>query len=100
LYLNEASYHQGFNNMSHSEEIHLRYGLICFAIVAAFGAGLLHFNTLNLSYLVKTSETKLTARVVLWALGGIVFAGVQMPLAVMILAIRHEDDSSLYSKAS
>jgi hypothetical protein len=65
--------------------------LIGFAISAAFTAALLWFNVANLWHLIAGSDIGLMAVVVFWMLNGIVFAGVQFGVAVMLLADSEDD---------
>ena len=65
--------------------------LIGFAISAAFVAGLLYFNVVNLWHLVTSSDMGLLAVFLLWLFNGIVFSGVQFGIAIMRMA-EDEDD--------
>ncbi len=66
--------------------------IIGFAVAGVFTAAILWFNVVNLWHLVSTSDIGLMAVVVFWVLNGIVFAGVQFGVAVMLLAEKDEDD--------
>ncbi|MCX7560869.1 hypothetical protein OS190_14935 [Sulfitobacter sp. F26204] len=59
--------------------------LIGFGVAAAFVGGVLWFNVANLWHLISTSDVGLMAVVVFWVLNGIVFAGVQTGVAVMLM---------------
>ncbi len=72
-------------------QFYLKQSLIGFGIAALFVAGILYFNVVNLWHLISTSNIGLMALVVFWVLNGIVFAGVQMAVAVMLLA---DDDKN------
>lgn len=71
---------------------YIKHCLIGFGISAVFIAGLLYYNVVNLWHLISTSDIGLMALVVFWVLNGIVFAGAQMAVAVMLLADEEEDD--------
>ena len=60
--------------------------VIGFAAAAVFIATLLWFNVANLWHLISTSDVGLMALLVFWVLNGIVFAGVQNGVAVMLMA--------------
>ncbi len=64
--------------------------VIGFAVAAVFTAAILWFNVANLWHLVSTSDIGLMAVAVFWVLNGVVFAGVQVSIAIMLLA-EHED---------
>ncbi|PCH66555.1 MAG: hypothetical protein COC12_12855 [Rhodobacteraceae bacterium] len=67
-------------------KLYIRHVLIGFAIAAAFVAMLLWFNVMNLWHLISTSDVGLVALFVLWFSHGVVFAGVQFALAIMLMA--------------
>ncbi|WP_299874195.1 hypothetical protein [uncultured Sulfitobacter sp.] len=71
---------------------YIKHCVIGFGISALFIGGLLYYNVLNLWHLISTSDIGLMALVVFWVLNGIVFAGAQMAVAVMLLAEDDEDD--------
>lgn len=60
--------------------------LIGFVVAGAFVAAILYFNVANLWHLISTSDIGLMAVIVFWVLNGIVFAGVQTGIAVMMMA--------------
>jgi hypothetical protein len=65
------------------------YALHCvigFGVSAVFIAGLLYLNVANLWHLISTSDIGFLALLVFWVLNGIVFAGVQTAVAVMMMA--------------
>jgi hypothetical protein len=68
---------------------------IGFAVAGVFTAGVLWFNVANLWHLVSTSDIGLMAIVVFWVLNGIVFAGVQFGVAVMLMAENDDDDDDI-----
>lgn len=65
--------------------------VIGFIVAAMFTAALLWFNVANLWHLISTSDIGFMAVIVFWVLNGIVFAGVQNAIAIMLMA---EDDST------
>jgi hypothetical protein len=67
-------------------KLYIRHVIIGFGIAAAFVAMLLWFNVMNLWHLISTSDVGLVALFVLWFSHGVVFAGVQFALAVMLMA--------------
>ena len=67
--------------------------VIGFAVAAGFVAALLWFNVANLWHLIRGSDIGLMALVVFWVLNGIVFAGVQTGVAVMLMAEEDEDSA-------
>ena len=60
--------------------------LIGFAAAAVFVAALLWLDVGNLWHLISTSDIGVMALLVFWVLNGIVFAGVQTGVAVMMMA--------------
>jgi len=71
-------------------KMYIRHVAIGFAIAAAFVAGLLWFNVVNLAELVTTSRGGYLALFLLWFFNGLVFAGVQFGIAVMNMAEKPE----------
>ncbi len=69
-----------------------KHCLIGFGVSAVFVAALLYLNVANLWHLISTSDVGLMALVVFWVLNGIVFAGVQTGVAVMLMADDDRDD--------
>ncbi|MFK7835355.1 MAG: hypothetical protein AB8B60_03980 [Sulfitobacter sp.] len=65
---------------------------IGFGVSALFIAALLYFNVANLWHLISTSDIGLMALAVFWVLNGIVFAGVQTGVAIMLMADDNSDD--------
>jgi hypothetical protein len=66
--------------------------IIGFAISAVFTAAIMWFNVANLWHLVSHSNIGLMAVVVFWVLNGIVFAGVQFGVAIMLMAESEDKD--------
>lgn len=66
--------------------------LIGFAAAGAFTGLVFYFNVANLWHLVSGSDIGLMAAFVFFMLNGIVFAGVQTAVAVMLLAEKDEGD--------
>ncbi|MGB3243738.1 MAG: hypothetical protein WBB25_04350 [Sulfitobacter sp.] len=64
---------------------------IGFGVAGCFTAAILWFNIGNLWHLVSTSDIGAMAITVFWVLNGIVFAGVQVGIAVMSMADRDDD---------
>lgn len=71
---------------------YLKHCVIGFGVSAAFITALLYFNVINLWHLISTSDIGLMALVVFWVLNGIVFAGVQTGVAVMLMAESDDED--------
>ncbi|WP_386627327.1 hypothetical protein [Sulfitobacter geojensis] len=72
---------------------YIKHCVIGFALSAIFIAGLLWLNVANLWHLISTSDIGLMALVVFWVLNGIVFAGVQTGVAVMLMSEEGDDDA-------
>ncbi len=66
--------------------MYIRQVIIGFAIAAAFVAGLLWFNVGGLWHLISNDSAGLIALAMLWISNGIVFAGVQFGIRVMMMA--------------
>jgi hypothetical protein len=73
-------------------KLYIRNVIVGFLIAAAFVAGLLWFNVMNLWYLVTHSDAGLLAVFLLWFMNGIVFAGVQFAWVVMSMAEKPDRD--------
>lgn len=71
--------------------LYIQQVLIGFAIAAAFVAGLLWFDVGGLQRLVLGDSAGLLAVVMLWVSNGIVFAGVQFGIRIMMMA---DDDTT------
>ena len=72
---------------------YIKHCLIGFAVSAVFVSGLLWFNVANLWHLISTSDIRFMALGVFWVLNGIVFAGVQTGVAIMLMAEEGSDDA-------
>lgn len=66
--------------------------IIGFTVSAVFVGAIMWFNVANLWQLVSGSDIGIMAIVVFWVLNGIVFAGVQFGVAVMLMADREDKD--------
>ncbi|MDA7425410.1 hypothetical protein [Thalassococcus lentus] len=75
-------------------KLYMRHVAIGFGLAAVFVAMLLGFNVANLKHLVTHSDVGLLAVVLLWFLNGIVFAGVQFGVAIMLLPGANSDDKN------
>ncbi|NNK16092.1 MAG: hypothetical protein HKP51_04205 [Sulfitobacter sp.] len=71
---------------------YIKHCIIGFAVSAIFIGALMYFNVANLWHLISTSDIGLMALVVFWVLNGIVFAGVQNGVAIMLMAEENHDD--------
>jgi dolichyl-phosphate-mannose--protein O-mannosyl transferase len=68
--------------------------VIGFSVAALFTAGIFWFNVANLWHLVSTSDIGVLAIIVFWVLNGIVFAGVQFAVAIMLLAESDDENDT------
>lgn len=66
--------------------------IIGFTIAGIFTATVLWFNVANLWHLVSSSDIGIMAVLVFWVLNGIVFAGVQFAVAIMLMGQNDDDD--------
>ena len=66
--------------------------VIGFIIAGIFTAAIMWFNVANLWHLVSTSNIGVMAVIVFWVLNGIVFAGVQFGVAIMLMAESDDQD--------
>ncbi|MGC1495913.1 MAG: hypothetical protein WA790_08890 [Sulfitobacter sp.] len=64
---------------------YIRHCLIGFAISGVFTGLLMYFNVANLWHLISTSDIGFMALTVFWVLNGIVFAGAQTAVAVLLM---------------
>ncbi len=71
---------------------YLTHCAIGFGVSALFIAALLYFNVANLWHLISASDIGGMALIVFWVLNGIVFAGVQTGVAIMLMAEDDKDD--------
>lgn len=72
-------------------KFYAKHCIIGFSVAAVFTGALFYLNVANLWHLVSTSDVGVMAAVVFWILNGIVFAGVQTAIAVMMMAEREDD---------
>ena len=70
---------------------YIMHCVIGFTVAAVFTGAILWFNVANLWHLISSSDIGLMAVVVFWVLNGIVFAGVQNAVAIMLMA---DDDGA------
>jgi hypothetical protein len=66
--------------------------VIGFTVAAIFTGAIMWFNVANLWHLISGSDIGVMAIIVFWVLNGIVFAGVQFGVAVMLMADKDDDD--------
>ncbi|WP_299414582.1 hypothetical protein [uncultured Sulfitobacter sp.] len=66
--------------------------IIGFTVSAVFTFAIMWFNVANLWHLISGSDIGIMAIIVFWVLNGIVFAGVQFGVAVMLMADQDDDD--------
>lgn len=66
--------------------------VIGFAVAGVFTAAILWFNVANLWHLISGSDIGIMAVIVFWVLNGIVFAGVQFGVALMLMADSDDTD--------
>lgn len=66
--------------------------VVGFAVAGVFTAGVMWFNVANLWHLISGSDIGVMAIIVFWVLNGIVFAGVQFGVAIMLMADSDDKD--------
>jgi hypothetical protein len=66
--------------------------IIGFALAAAFTGAILWLNVANLWHLISTSDIGLMAVIVFWILNGIVFAGAQCTVAILLMTEKEDED--------
>jgi hypothetical protein len=66
--------------------------VIGFTVAAVFTGAILYFNVANMWHLISGSDIGVMAIIVFWVLNGIVFAGVQFGVAVMLMTDKDDDD--------
>lgn len=71
---------------------YIMHCIIGFTAAAAFTGLILWFNVANLWHLISGSDIGFMAVIVFWVLNGIVFAGVQFSVAIMLMADDDKDD--------
>jgi hypothetical protein len=64
---------------------YIKHCVIGFALAAAFTAAILWLNVGNLWHLVSTSDIGVMAVFVFWVLNGIVYAGAQCAVAILLM---------------
>lgn len=73
-------------------KMYIRQTAIGFVLSAVFVALLMYFNVVNLWHLVTHSDVGLLAVFLLWLFNGIVFAGVQFGISIMLMKDHDDDD--------
>ncbi|WP_292286867.1 hypothetical protein [Marivita sp.] len=73
-------------------KMYIRQSIIGFVLSAVFVALLLYFNVVNLWHLVTHTDVGPLAVLLLWLFNGIVFAGVQFGISIMLMADDEDDD--------
>jgi hypothetical protein len=73
-------------------KMYIRQSIIGFGLSAVFVALLLYFNVVNLWHLVTHTDVGPLAVFLLWLFNGIVFAGVQFGISIMLMADSNDDD--------
>ncbi|SEK78841.1 hypothetical protein [Roseovarius nanhaiticus] len=71
---------------------YITHCIIGFGLAAVFTGAILWLNVANLWHLISTSDIGLMAVIVFWVLNGIVFAGAQCTVAILLMAERDDDD--------
>ncbi len=71
---------------------YIMHCVIGFAAAAVFTGLIMWFNVANLWHLISGSDIGVMAIIVFWVLNGIVFAGVQFAVAVMLMADNGDRD--------
>lgn len=72
-------------------KMYIRQTAIGFVLSAVFVALLLYMNVVNLWHLVTHSDVGLLAVFLLWLFNGIVFAGVQFGISIMLMTYDDDD---------
>ncbi|MFP7673593.1 hypothetical protein ACG74X_09580 [Marivita sp. S0852] len=73
-------------------KLYIRQTAIGFVLSAVFVTLLLYFNIVNLWHLVTHTDVGLLAVFLLWLFNGIVFAGVQFGISIMLMKYDDDDD--------
>ena len=73
-------------------KMYIRQTAIGFVLSAVFVALLLSMNVVNLWHLVTHSDVGFLAVFLLWLFNGIVFAGVQFGISIMLMKYDDDDD--------
>lgn len=66
--------------------------IIGFIVAGIFTAAIMWFNVANLWHLISNSDIGIMAIIVFWVLNGIVFAGVQFGVAIMLMDAPDDKD--------
>ncbi|MBM2320394.1 MULTISPECIES: hypothetical protein [Marivita] len=73
-------------------KMYIRQTAVGFVLSAVFVTLLLYFNVVNLWHLVTHTDVGFLAVFLLWLFNGIVFAGVQFGISIMLMKYDDEDD--------
>jgi hypothetical protein len=73
-------------------KMYIRQTAIGFVLSAVFVTLLLYFNVVNLWHLVTHTDVGILAVFLLWLFNGIVFAGVQFGISIMLMKYDDDDD--------
>jgi predicted branched-subunit amino acid permease len=73
-------------------KLYIRQTAIGFVLSAIFVTLLLYFNVVNLWHLVTHTDVGVLAVFLLWLFNGIVFAGVQFGITIMLMKDDDDDD--------
>jgi predicted branched-subunit amino acid permease len=73
-------------------KMYIRQCAIGFLLSAIFVGLLLYFNVVNLWHLVTHTDVGILAIFLMWLFNGIVFAGVQFGIAIMLMKYDDDDD--------
>lgn len=73
---------------------YITHCIVGFALAAAFVGAILWLNVANLWHLISTSDIGLMAVIVFWVLNGIVFAGAQTTVALLLMSERDDTDDA------
>jgi hypothetical protein len=78
--------------MPHLIKHYIRHSIIGFGLSAVFVAMILTLNVANLWYLVTHTDVGFLAVFLLWLFNGIVFAGVQFGISIMLMKYDEDED--------
>ncbi|WP_439122598.1 hypothetical protein [Marivita sp.] len=73
-------------------KLYIRQTVVGFILSAIFVTLLLYFNVVNLWHLVTHTDVGFLAVFLLWLFNGIVFAGVQFGITIMLMKYDEDDD--------
>lgn len=71
---------------------YLTHCVIGFGVAGLFTLGVMYFNVANLWHLISGSDVGFLALILFWVMNGIVFAGVQTGIAIMMMAEKDDDE--------